>query len=412
MSSDRFLWFAPLMRFTTYADLARNQVVRRIVLLGLLIRIPIWAAGVVLTLHVVTHLDRSYAEAGAAEMVYSLALAASGPWRGRKLDQVGLRTALTPSLVILAVCWAIAPWVGYWPLLGFVALAGAFTIPTFSIVRQVLIGAVPESQRTAVLSLDSVAVEVSFMIGPVLGVLAAVYLPTTIALLILQVAMVIGGVALWVADPPLPNEPHTGDGPKPGIRTWISPGVVAILVITATATVILTGADLGTIAALRDLGHPTSIGWVLGLWGLGSAVGGIVYGAMHRHPPAGVLLALLAGTTALISLSEGQASFIVLLFLSGLFCAPTITATIDDLSRAVPANVRGEAMGWHGSALTLGGAIGAPAVGWSIDHGGWEQGFELIGFLGLVLALAGLGVRAVRRRGQPGASEAKDLVVR
>jgi hypothetical protein len=69
------------MRFTTYADLARNPVVRRILILGLLVRIPIWAAGIVLTLHVVTHLDRSYAEAGVVEMVYSFALAISSPWR-------------------------------------------------------------------------------------------------------------------------------------------------------------------------------------------------------------------------------------------------------------------------------------------------------------------------------------------
>jgi MFS family permease len=391
------------MRFTTYADLARNPVVRRILVLGLLIRIPLWAAGVILTLHVVTHLDRSYAEAGVIEMVYSLMLAVSGPWRGRRLDRVGLRTALVPSLVVLVACWSVAPWVGYWPLLGFVAVAGLFMIPTFSIVRQVLIGAVPDHQRTAVLSIDSVVVEFSFMIGPVLGVLAAVYLPTPLALLIFQLCTVLGGVALWIANPPLGNEPAdladsgTGSGAKAGVRDWLSPTVVAILVICATATVILTGEDLGAVAAMREMGHTSSIGWVLALWGLGSAVGGIVYGALHRHPPAGVLLALLGASTALVALTDGRLMFTVFLFVSGVFCAPTITATIDDLSRAVPARVRGEAMGWHGSALTLGGAIGAPVVGWAIDHGGWKNGFELAGLAGLAMALAGLAVQFLRR---------------
>ncbi|MCW2786947.1 MAG: putative arabinose efflux permease, family [Marmoricola sp.] len=392
------------MRFTTYAELARNPVVRRILLLGLLIRIPIWAAGVVLTLHVVTHLDRSYTAAGAVEFVYSAALAVSGPWRGRLLDRVGLRAALAPSLVVLAVCWSIAPWVGYWWLLPFVAVAGLFTIPSFSIVRQVLIGAVPEGQRTAVLSVDSVFVEFSFMIGPVLGVLAAVYLPTAIALLIFQLSMVVGGVVLWVANPPLHSEASSVDAagqPEPAVRAWLSPAVVAILVIAATATIILTGEDLGTVAALRDLGHTAAIGWELALWGLGSAIGGIVYGALHRHPPAGILLVLLAASTVLVALSHGQAVFTVTLFISGLFCAPTITATIDDLSRTVPASVRGEAMGWHGSALTLGGAVGAPLVGWAIDHGGWQVGFEIAGFLGLAMALAGLTVQSVRGRGGP-----------
>ena len=387
------------MRFTTYADLARNPAVRRILLLGLMVRIPIWAAGVVLTLHVVGHLDRSYAQAGAVEMVYSLALAVSSPWRGRRLDRLGLRAALLPSLVVMAVCWSVAPWVGYWALIPLVAVGGLFMMPIFSIVRQVLIGAVPERQRTAVLSIDSVVVEFSFMIGPVLGVLAAVYLPTPVALLIFQLAAVLGGAVLWLVDPSLGVDGEAGEeaGPKPRVRDWLSPAVIAILALSATATLILTGEDLGTVAAMREMGHTGSIGWVLALWGFGSAVGGIVYGALHRHPPAGVLLVLLAGVTALVALTDGRLMFSVVLLASGFFCAPTITATVDELSRAVPARVRGEAMGWHGSALTLGGAVGAPLIGVAIDHGSWEGGFALAGGVGLLIALAGLGVQARRR---------------
>jgi MFS family permease len=384
--------------FSTYADLARIPTVRRILVLGLFVRIPLWASAVVLTLHVVTHLDRSYTEAGVLEMVYSLALAVSGPWRGRRLDRVGLRASLVPSLVVMGACWSVAPWLGYWGLLAFVALAGLFMMPIFSIVRQVLIGAVPDEQRTAVLSVDSVVVELSFMIGPVVGVLAATYLPTPLALLICQLSVVVGGIAVWVHNPPLGVD-RDDDTPRHRVREWLSPAVVAILAISATAVLILTGEDLGTVAALREMHHTTSIGWVLALWGLGSAVGGIVYGALRRHPPAAVLLVLLAGSTAAVALVDGRPLFTLLLFLSGLFCAPTITATLDDLSRAVPASVRGEAMGWHGSALTLGGAVGAPLVGWGIDHGGWQGGFELAGFVGLAMAVTGLAVQSVRRRG-------------
>ncbi len=402
------------MRFSTYGDLARNPAIRRVLILGLLIRIPIWAAGVALTLHVVDHLDRSYAQAGVLEMVYSLALAISAPWRGRRLDRVGLRAALTPSLVIIAACWSVAPWAGYWPLLGFVAVAGLFMVPTFTIVRQVLIHAVPDDQRTAVLSVDAVVVEFSFMIGPVLGVLAAVSMPTPIALTIFQACVVLGGIALWIDNPETGHdaEEAADSTTKPRVRDWLSPAVVAILAISVTATIILTGEDLGAIAAMRDMGHPSSIGWVLALWGLGSAIGGIVYGALNRHPPASILLILLASTTVLVALAEGRLMFTVLLFISGVFCAPTITATIDDLTRSVPARVRGEAMGWHGSALTLGGAMGAPIVGWSIDHGNWQQGFEVAGFLGLAMAVVAFMVQAQRRRTEVGAdSGAADAVL-
>lgn len=387
------------MRFTTYRDLARNPVVRRVLVLGTLVRIPLWASGIVLTLHVVNHLDRSYAQAGIVEMVYSLALAVSGPWRGRRLDRVGLRATLGPSLVVLTACWLVAPWLGYWPLAALVGLAGLFMIPIFSIVRQVLIGAVPDSQRTAVLSVDSVVVELSFMIGPVLGVLAAVYLPTPVALLVCQLATVAAGVALWIDNPPLGNQAESDNlTEKPGVRSWLSPAVVAILALCATTTFILTGEDLSIVAALQHMGHKPWIGWVLALWGLGSAVGGIVYGALHKHPPAGVLLVMLAVTTALVAVTDDLVLFVLLLLVSGVFCAPTITATIDDLSRTVPARVRGEAMGWHGSALTLGGAVGAPVIGWAIDHHGWHGGFVLAGLVGLVMALVGLAVQWLRGR--------------
>ena len=384
------------MGFSTYADLARNRVVRRILVLGLLVRIPIWAAGVVLTLHVVTHLDRSYTEAGLVDMAYALALAVSGPWRGRRLDRIGLRAALVPSLVVMAVCWSIAPWLGYWGLLGLAAVAGLFMMPIFSIVRQVLIGAVPDDERTAVLSVDSVVVEFSFMIGPVLGVLAATYLATPVALLICQLTAVVGGVALWLDNPPLGYD-HHDKAPRARVRDWFTPSVLAILAVAVTATIILTGEDLGTVAAMRAMHHTSSIGWVLALWGLGSAIGGIVYGALRRHPPAAAMLVLLAASTIVVALTDGRATFTLFLFVSGVFCAPTITATIDELSREVPARVRGEAMGWHGSFMTLGGAAGAPIVGWAIDHGGWQGGFELAGWVGLAMALAGLAVRWVRR---------------
>jgi MFS family permease len=88
----------------------------------------------------------------------------------------------------------------------------------------------------------------------------------------------------------------------------------------------------------------------------------------------------------------------VLLFVSGFFCAPTITATVDDLTRAVPKAVRGEAMGWHGSALTFGGAVGAPLVGSAIDAGRWPAGFWVAGLVGLASAVIGLAVRVARTR--------------
>ncbi|WGL53139.1 MFS transporter [Nocardioides sp. BP30] len=388
------------MTFSSYASLTRHPVVRQVLVLGFFVRVPLWAVNVAVTLHVVTHLHRSYTAAGVVSMVAAGALAISSPWRGRLLDKVGLRASIAPSLVVTAVTWAIAPFVGYWPLLVLVAIANLMAIPTFSIIRSVLIAAVSDEDRTTVLAIDSVATEISFMVGPILGVLGATYLPTPLALLLCQACAVAAGFMLWLANPPLGHHADAAAGPaarRPSRRAWITPRVLMILLVSLTATVILTSEDLGSVAAMRSLHHAGSLGWVLALWGLGSAVGGIVYGAMHRHPSAALLLVLLAATTALVSVAPNETWFVVLLFVSGIFCAPTITATVDDLSRAVPASVRNEAMGWHGSALTLGSALGAPAIGQAIDTGGWDDGFLYGGLAGLVIALAALVVTSRRR---------------
>ena len=50
-------------------------MVRRVLVLGFVIRVPLWAVNVAITLHVVTHLHRSYAEAGVVSMVAAGALA-------------------------------------------------------------------------------------------------------------------------------------------------------------------------------------------------------------------------------------------------------------------------------------------------------------------------------------------------
>ncbi|MFT4082147.1 MAG: MFS transporter [Nocardioides sp.] len=401
------------MSFATYADLARIPAVRQILLLGLCFRIPMTASSVLVTLHVVGHLHRSYAEAGVVTTVLALGLAGSSPWRGRMLDRLGLRRALLPSIVVLALAWTIAPWVGYWPLVVLVGVAGMFMVPSFSIVRQVLLSAVTPGQRTAVLSIDSMVTEASFMLGPILGVLAATYLPTTAALMICQWFLVASAIALWVANPPL-RAPHP-DHPAPAgsARTdrrlgWMTPGVVLLLVATFTASLILTSEDLGSVAAMRQLGHPGSLGWVLALWASGSLVGAVVYGALQRHPPASVLLILLGATTALVSLAPDRTWFAILIVISGLFCAPTLTATVADLTQLVPARVRGELMGWHGSAMTLGSALGAPLVGTAIDSAGWDGAFALGGLLGLAIALV---VLAFRRTGT-GRSAVDDVAPR
>lgn len=378
-----------------------SRDLRLALLLGSFVRIPVFSAGVLLTVHVVSTLGHSYAEAGLLASVATIAIAVSGPWRGRLLDRLGLRRVVLPSTVVALVCWSIAPWVDYLPLLVLAGVAGLFVIPSFSIIRQVVIAAVPNQERRTAISLDAVAVEIAFIIGPATTIWATSHWDTRWVLFAVQMLGVVGGLTLWLVNLPLRSHAEDeGAGGHPLRSAWFGLPFIAVCCAAACATFVLSGTDLGIVARMRELGSPTSIGIVLGLWGLGSLLGALVYGGLSRSISTFWLLGALALVTLPMGLAHGVVSLSLLAFVAGLLCAPTITASVDQASRIVPASARGEAMGWHGSSLTLGGAMGAPFAGLAIDEVGAGGGFVAPAAVGLVVALLGATAAQTRRRRQ------------
>jgi predicted MFS family arabinose efflux permease len=376
-----------------------SRDLRLALLLGSFVRIPVFSAGVLLTVHVVSTLGRSYAAAGVLASVATVAVAISGPWRGRLLDRIGLRRVVLPSTVVALVCWSIAPWVDYLPLLVLAGVAGLFVIPSFSIIRQAVMAAVPSKERRTAISLDAAAVEVAFIVGPATTIWATAHWDTRWVLFAVQMLGVLGGVTLWLVDLPLRSEAEDDAGaPHPSRASWFGLPFIAVCCAAACATFVLSGTDLGIVARMRELGAPTSIGIVLGVWGLGSLLGALVYGGLSRPISTFWLLGGLALVTLPMGLAHGIVSLSLLAFVAGLLCAPTITASVDQASRIVPASARGEAMGWHGSSLTLGGAMGAPFAGLAIDEVGAGGGFVAPAAIGLVVAVLGASVAQTRRR--------------
>jgi MFS family permease len=396
------------VRFSVYRQILGIREARNALLLGLLVRAPMWAGAIILTLHVVTRLGHSYAAAGLLTAASTAAFALSGPWRGRLLDVRGLRRTLLPQLGVLAVVWSVAPWVGYGLLLPLAFIGGLFVVPTFSIVRQVLISSVDDHLRTAALSLDSFFTQLTFMVGPVLGVLAATYFDTRWALFGAEMLTVVGGILIWIQNPRLIHEDDWGtdQATRQGAesasrRSWMSPLVIGILAATAASTLVVTGPDLGVVAALRSMGHPESIGWVIAIWALGTGVGALVNGALNRSLPVFVALGLLAIATLPGALAPNRGWLALSLFVAGLFYPPVGTGIVERLSRLVPARARGEVLGWHGSALTVGEALGALIAGVAIDRGGWQAAFVVTATVGLVVSLAGMVATTRTRAATP-----------
>ncbi len=379
-----------------YRRALASRRLRTALLLGVLLRAPVFAGGILLTVHTVETLGGSYSAAGLLVAVVTAATAVSSPWRGRLLDRYGLRRVVPPLLVVTGVCWAFAPWVGYWALLSLALVASLLVLPSMPIIRQAVIASVPDRDRRTAISLDTAGFELSFIVAPIVAVWAAAHWSTGGALFVSRMLVVVAGGVIWLVDPPLRSAGESAavgqDVPR---REWFSPRFLAVCLVAFTVTLVLAGSEIGVVAAMRAWALTPQIGLVLASLGLGALVGGLLYGAMVRSLPSHLLLLGLALVTLPMALAPSPWVLAPLAFAAGVFTAPTITATVDQLSRIVPAGTRGEAIGWHQSALAAGGTVGAPLAGMAVDRYGFGGGFGVVALAGLVVAL--LAVPAMRR---------------
>ncbi|MBE0011412.1 MULTISPECIES: MFS transporter [unclassified Arthrobacter] len=432
------------MNFALYRELLRIVPVRRLLIVGMIARFPHSAAGVLLTLHVVQTLDRGYAEAGAVAALLTIGIAVGAPWRGRRVDSAGLRKALIPSVIAEAVIWSVAPQLPYEWLLLAALVGGLFTLPAFSVVRQSLGVMVTGEKRRTAFTLDAIGTEMIFMVGPALGVILATQVSTVLGLTLVGLATAGAGLFLMWFNPPTrtdqlgastsaPSEAedeaaavgalvaaapaHVTEASAelyPGGRTaagrtalkdrmagsfaWLSIAVAVVLVVAAGAGLVLAGTEVGIVAALEETGREGELGLVFAAWCAASVVGGLVYGALRRPVSPLVLLLLMGLFTIPMGFAENTLALCLLSILPGLLCAPVLSAASERVADLVVEERRGEAMGWYGSALTSGVALGAPLAGITIDTVGPSAAFTTVGAVAVTICVLGLAAQQVRRR--------------
>lgn len=428
------------MNFALYRELLAVRPIRRLLLVGMIARIPHSAAGVLLTLHIVLTLGQGYAAAGAAAAVMTIGIALGAPWRGRRVDTVGLRTALIPSVISETLIWSVVPHVSYQWLLPLVFVGGLLTLPIFSVVRQSLGVLAEGDQRRTAFALDAITTEMVFMIGPAAGAVVATSGFTVAGLTVVGVATSLAGLSLMWFNPPTRSPAQTvecaGDeqhaaeaavvatapahvqeaaaelspagtagraaeglrGRLAGGFAWFTATVAALFAVAAGAGMVLSGTDVGIVAALETGGRQSEIGIVFVFWCAASVVGGLIYGAMHRPIPPVILLLGMAALTLPMAFAHDTWTLALVSILPGMLCAPVLSAASEKVADLVSEERRGEAMGWYGSALTAGVALGSPLAGIFIDLMGPSGGFVSVGAAGVVLCLVGLALQQRRRK--------------
>ncbi|MEV1004023.1 MFS transporter [Nonomuraea sp. NPDC050202] len=292
-----------------------------------------------------------------------------------------------------ATYWACAWWLPFPALAGAATTAGLLGLPVYSVTRQCLAAMVPEQQRHVGFTLDSMLVELSYMAGPALAVASMTTLGSGATMMIIGGSLAIAGLALIMLSPlirstaeEVEHRERAGSTPR---RQWFTPAFAALLGAAMAAMFILTATELALVATMTHAHQTAWTGLAIAIWCAYSLVGGFVYGGLRRGFSPLTLTAVMGLLTVPVGLASGDWRWLLLALLpSGMLVAPVLASTMDMISKLVPPRTRGEAIGFHGTALLIGGAATAPISGVVIDGLGPEWAFTVAGLGGMAMVLA------------------------
>ena len=415
---------------------------------GFLARMPMsmFSLGTVLLIAAVTG---RYGLAGLVAAAGMVGYAVGAPQFARLSDRFGQRRVLRPQVAVSAAATVafVTLAEARAPLAAtavFGALAGC-TLPSVgSMVRarwSVLLAGT--GRLHTAFSLESVADEIIFVVGPALVTLlaTAVYPAAGVGA---AMAMCVTGTLLFAAqrrtEPPVATDPPSGTrrppgrrvllrarellptghgraGPAPGragpaperrrSRIWAAvPGLVTLVPVYLLLGAMFATIDLSTVAFAAEHGHISVAGLVLGAYAFGSAVGGLWYGTRHWRTPLerrfAISLSCVVAGVATFWLLPGFLALFAVIVVAGLCISPTLIAGYGLVERQAPADRRTEGMTWLSSAISVGVAAGSPLAGRLIDAQGASSGYLFAAACGFAAVLAGLaGLDRLRRPGGP-----------
>jgi MFS family permease len=342
----------------------------------------------------------SFAIAGVAVGAYTLGSAATTPLQGRLVDRVGgplvlisFAVAQAAGMVALVVAGELGAASAVLVVLS--GVAGSMTPPLSASVRA-LWPRVARSTATLEIAyaLDATSQEMIWTCGPLL-VAATVAAGSPAAAVLLCGAITVAGTVLFAT--------------APATRQWrgvareterSSPIRNRGLQIVLAATLLL-GLSIGAIeVALPGLaareGSRAAAGVLLGLWSIGSLIGGLTYGSRLVRTQVTAryvgLTLLVAATTAPLIFADSVAAALPLSLLAGVGFAPLMACQYTLVGALADRRAVTEAFAWTSTALVSGIAGGNAIGGVLVQGGGISRAFAfgcLTQVVGALIALTG-----------------------
>ncbi|MCO6010717.1 MFS transporter [Actinoallomurus purpureus] len=323
----------------------------------------------------------SYATAGAAVALFGLAVSVLSPVRARLIDRYGPRRALPSMAVAYAVLLAALALVTARrgvpaaPVVVLAFAAGAFPPPLGPVMRTLWSDLLPDRRLLQrAFSLDTVAEELLFVAGPLLaGLIAALARPA--AGLAVSAGLVLSGTFALVSSPVARSRSGPGDEaagpetdglapPRPG---GFFGGLGRPVVLSAGVGACLGALGLLVVAFASRRDDAAAAAWAEAALSVGSAIGGLAYGALSWRVSGRVRLPLLTAAVAVPLAAAGSAPGLYVLSAvvgaAGLFVAPAMTTAYLLAEESADHGGRTRAGAWVNTAFNAGSSFGAAMAG-------------------------------------------------
>jgi MFS family permease len=366
---------------TVYARILRTPGVALIVLATLIGRMPIGISGLAILLYV-REVTGSFAAAGVCTGALALGSGLGAPLQGRLIDRrgVGMLAPLATAHAggLLGVWAAGAVHAPAAALAVLALLTGVAMPPVSSVLRSrwpYLLAERPELVGGA-FALDSVLIEVIFVVGPLVTTVVVATVGPQYALIVSAVCVLAGTLMLLSG-----LAGHSGPRPSRegrrafGLGALADPGLRTLVFASLPVGFALGSIEVAVPAFSEAEGSKALAGVLLAVWSCGSAASGLVWGArasrfslLEAHLRFAWLLPL---AIAPLALAFSPLTMGLLVLLAGLPIAPLIASRNQLVARVTPVGTATEAYTWPLTALVTGVSLGAAAAGTVVESSSW-----------------------------------------
>jgi predicted MFS family arabinose efflux permease len=322
---------------------------------------------------------RDYGFAGLVMALFGLAIVLVSPFRAWLVDRHGPRRALPPMAAAFAavlVAIAVIParsGAGDAAIAVLAAVAGACAPPLGVVMRTLWSTLIDDRDALQVAySLDGVVEELLNVTGPVIvGVIVVAAAPA--AGLLVTAGLMVAGTGLlvrssavrrWPAPAPRPAQGTPDEAPG---KTGAGRAILAVAFATGAIGLCLGGLGLVIVAFSQARHDPAAVAWIEAALSVGSALGGLGYGAVAWRISAQRRLALLAAGLVVVllpaALSPDLLMLALLIGLAGMLVSPALATAYVLADSLASAQARNRVGNWVNSGYNAGSSAGAVLSG-------------------------------------------------